>query len=404
MFILLRLVFFRGYSRPFSIFFIFICCLISSQIKGWRGLRFFNCREANTVIVFVILVIFFLCLNVSTKNISLIFLLFPLRIIFFLSQNILFFCLVFEWTIFPIILLIYWYGGQPERIQGFYYFLIFRIFSSYPFLVCFSSQISSSFILSPINGTFLIFSFLFPFLVKLPIFFLHSWLPKAHVEAPTLGSIILAGLILKFGVWGLYQMDFLVNRIKEPIRLIFLVGIILGAFTSTIQRDSKRLVAYSSICHINFLGFILFSKRISGGAARILIILIHGVTSSIIFWVAGGIYIKTGSRQIPYISQRLFLTPSILIIFIIIIFSNFGVPPTLGFWGEVFFLYVFFSADSLYFLVSIFYLILVCYFSIFFLVSLSRNSGIRKRSCSEESYIFCSIFLLFFFPILKICF
>lgn len=299
------------------------------------------------LIIFVVLVIFFLRLGVSfNRKVSLFFLV-PIRLIFFTTNNLFLFCLMFEITIFPLVLVIFWGGSQPERSQGIYYFLLFRVISSYPFVIILSSQLSRRFLFLPHNGTAYMYSFLVPFLVKLPMFFFHLWLPKAHVEAPTLGSIVLAGLILKFGVWGIYRLSALFSAIKEIFELIFVWGIILGSFSASIQRDAKSLVAYSSVCHINFLGFVLSSFSGGGELASILVILTHGVSSSAIFWIVGGIYYKTGTRQILYLSRSFIHSLRGLIIARIVMFRNFSVPPTLGFWREFVFLRLFLSFSSI---------------------------------------------------------
>ena len=210
--------------------------------------------------------------------------------------------------------------------------------------------------------------------------------------------------MLKFGVWGIYRLEFLVLAFKEPLLLVLLLGVILGSFSSSVQADGKRLIAYSSVCHINFLGFVLFSGGRTRGVARLLLILSHGTSSSLLFWVVGTIYKKIGRRQISFLSCRIIISISIIMIFCCISFRNFGVPPTLGFWGEVFFLYSFLRVSSFYFFLSLFYLLIVCYFSVFLLIRVFRGNSGGKRLCFEESFLLCGLILLFYIPVLKVCF
>lgn len=404
MFFFINFLYSRGFSKKrFSITMFFIS-IYSLFFSGWCGPRYFRLGSLNRIIIFVVLVIFFFCLNLSPKKQMSLFILIPLRVIFFVSQNLVMFCLVFEWTLFPLVLSIFWIGRQPERSQGLYYFLFFSVFSSYPLIIFISSQITPSFLILYSNGSMIGLSFLIPFLVKLPIFFFHSWLPKAHVEAPTIGSIILAGLILKFGVWGIFRLRFFVGSIKEILEIIFLFGIILGSVSASTQSDRKRLVAFSSVCHINFLGFALISDSIQGRSASILIILTHGISSSIIFWVVGGAYFKTGRRQLSYISNYITLSFRSLLILRIVIFSNFSVPPTLGFWGEVVFLRIFFGTEIFFFFYSVLYLILVCYFSIFLYLRLSQLNIRTKIECREETFFISGLIIIFFFPCIIIFF
>lgn len=400
MVLLLTFLYFRGFSKKIFRVLIFFISFFSLFFSGWCGPRFFALGNLNSLIIFVVLTIFFFCLSLTRKKQVSLFILIPLSILFFLSQNLVIFCLVFEWTLFPLVLVIFWTGRQPERSQGLYYFLFFSVFSSYPLIIFISLQVSPRFLILYRSGSMVGLSFLVPFLAKLPIFFFHSWLPKAHVEAPTIGSIILAGLILKFGVWGIFRLSFFVGSAKEVLEIIFLSGIILGSVSARTQSDRKRLVAFSSICHMNFLGFALISENSQASSARMLIVLTHGISSSILFWVVGGAYSKSGRRQLRYLSRYLTISFSSLIIFRVIIFSNFRVPPTLGFWGEVIFLRVLYRTESFFFFYSVIYLILVCYLSIFLYLSLSHTNIGGKTECREETFFVAGLIIVFFFPCL----
>lgn len=120
-------------------------------------------------------------------------------------------------------------------------------------------------------------------MVKIPVFGFHLWLPKAHVEAPSLGSIILAGLLLKLGAWGIFRVLPLHLSLLSFFEVLSLRGIISAAASAGLQSDRKALVAYSSVCHLNFILYVFFSYSTFSLSWSCLIMVAHGVTASLIF-------------------------------------------------------------------------------------------------------------------------
>jgi len=171
--------------------------------------------------------------------------------------------------------------------------------------------------------------------MKFPIYFLHLWLPKAHVEAPTTARILLAGLLLKLGTAGflriLGSMNFVFNNVWI---LISFLGIILASFCCVFQRDTKSLAAYSSVTHIRFLLLSLVFVSIRGKIRGLMLMLAHGYTSTLIFFIIGEFY-HTSGRRIIYFINRFFSSRIISGILITLTFlSNRGVPPSLSFLSE----------------------------------------------------------------------
>ena len=328
--------------------------------------------------------------------------LFFFNILFFITKTLVFLFIIFEFSIFPIIFLMISWGYQIERFIATNYFLIYAFFCSLPFFVMlmfFMNYILRiEFIIDFIFYTkYIIFMFI-PFLVKLPFYLLHLWLPKAHVEAPTIGSIILAAILLKIGGYGVIRI---INLFKNFSILLFLIGFFGTLFSSLsccFQSDSKSLIAYSSIAHINFIIislFLFFSKTKN---INIIVILSHGFISALMFFIVG-ILFYFSLRRLIYFSSFSYKFISVVFIFLLILLSNFGVPPFLSSMREIllfaYFVQFFYFSSFLLF----FYSIIICYVCCFFLLVLSHG---------KQTWVFLNIqnnkilILRFFFIIIII--
>jgi len=230
------------------------------------------------------------------------------------------------------------------------------------------------------------------FFVKLPIYLLHLWLPKAHVEAPSLGSIILAGLLLKLGAWGIFRLRFVTSQIRLSLfEILSIVGMVIGSALATMQRDGKRLVAYSSICHMNFLSLLVLSSCSLGKSFGVVMMLSHAITACIIFWITGMLYHLRGSRQLQFLAASSSSSSSCLRLFGFVLFRNFGLPPTLAFSNELVFLAVAMATFSILLFVLSIYLMLVCYFSLYYLMALA---GLNTSQASCKSILLHESILL----------
>ncbi len=183
------------------------------------------------------------------------------------------------------------------------------------------------------------FAFAVAFAVKVPIFPLHTWLPDAHTQAPTGGSVILAGVMLKLGTYGLLRFGvFLFPEAARWSRSLWLtlavIGIIYGAIAATMQKDLKRLVAYSSVAHLGFivLGiFAMTSQSITGGVMQNIN---HGVSTGALFLLVGMIYERRHTRQIAELKGLQKVAPIFAGVFMVVMLSSIGVPGLNGFVGE----------------------------------------------------------------------
>lgn len=263
----------------------------------------------------------------------------------FFSINMFMFYIFFEASLIPVLILILGWGYQPERIQAGIYMFFYTIIASLPIILFIFSyylkfnRIDIRFINVNLSSILLYFIILIVFLVKLPVFIFHLWLPKAHVEASVAGSIILAGVILKLGRYGLIR--FLYLFIELGVKLNFflinlsLLGGIIVSFTCLRQRDLKALIAYSSVVHIGLLLGGILTLNSWGLAGSLVIILAHGLCSSGLFVLVNLNYERIFSRRIYINKGILNLIPFISLWWFLLVISNIAAPPSLNLLGEL---------------------------------------------------------------------
>lgn len=362
---LFRMVWF---FKPFYFFiFLIIFRLLILNNFSWIGL--FLVLDSFNFILLIFISLFILGIILIREKINNLVLLSEILIIicilFFIPSNIIILYIFFEISIFPILVIILGFGSQIEKINSSYYLLFYAAFCSFPFLfIYFNTNFLLVFRYYDVLLSWEVFFILsLRFIIKFPIYFLHLWLPKAHVEAPTTASILLAGLLLKLGTAGFFRILGRINFIHNNIWIIIaFLGIILGSFCCVFQRDSKSLAAYSSVTHIRFLLLSLIFISIRRKVRRLIIMLAHGYTSTLIFYLIGEYY-HTSTRRIIYFINSFFRSRIILgILFSLVFLSNRGVPPSLSFLSEfliirnsIIFSKEIFIIIFIYFLVSFYY-------------------------------------------------
>jgi NADH-quinone oxidoreductase subunit M len=183
------------------------------------------------------------------------------------------------------------------------------------------------------------FAFALAFAIKVPMFPLHTWLPDAHVQAPTAGSVILAGVLLKMGTYGFLRFAIplfpeAVARFSDVFIYLAIFGIIYGALVAMVQPDMKKLVAYSSVSHMGYVVLGIFTLTTSGVSGGLYQMLNHGVSTGGLFLLVGMIYERTHSREISKYGGLAKALPLFAILFFIVTLSSIAVPGTNGFIGE----------------------------------------------------------------------
>jgi NADH-quinone oxidoreductase subunit M len=274
----------------------------------------------------------------------------------FLAQDLFLFYIFWEFTLVPMYFLIGLWGG-PRRVYAAIKFFLYTMAGSILMLI-------AILFLGIQTGTFnvpdmldklpalyadgkitagvqmlLFIAFAAAFAIKVPMWPLHSWLPDAHVEAPTAGSIILAGVLLKMGTYGFlrFNMQLFPNATIDAapwIALLATIGIIYGAAVSYAQQDVKKLVAYSSVSHLGFVMLGLFALNPEGVAGAILQMVNHGISTGALFLLIGMIYEQTHTRDIKVYGGLWKITPIFGTVMLISALSSMGLPGLNGFVGE----------------------------------------------------------------------
>lgn len=274
----------------------------------------------------------------------------------FVSLDVFLFYVFWEAMLIPMYFIIGIWGGE-QRIYASVKFFIYTMFGSLLMLVAiiwltveaseslgvFTTNLITLYQEAP-NFSFeiqkwMFLAFFFSFAIKVPIFPLHTWLPDAHVQAPTAGSVILAGVLLKMGTYGLVRFNlplFPQSTVEFApyISVLAVIGIIYGALVAMVQTDMKKLVAYSSVSHLGFVVLGIFALTIESVQGAVIQMVNHGLSTGALFLLVGIIYERTHNREIAYYGGIAKIVPLFAVALMFASLSSVGLPGLNGFIGE----------------------------------------------------------------------
>jgi NADH-quinone oxidoreductase subunit M len=267
----------------------------------------------------------------------------------FLSLDLFLFYVFWEFTLVPMYFLIGIWGGA-NRVYAAVKFFLYTMAGSILMLlaILWLGITQGTFSVPELIATasipaniqiWLFLAFAAAFAIKVPMWPLHSWLPDAHVEAPTAGSVILAGVLLKMGTYGFLRFNLSLFpdasvRLAPWIAVLAVIGILYGAMVSYAQKDAKKLVAYSSVSHLGFVMLGLFAINLQGIEGGILQMINHGISTGALFLVVGMIYERRHTRDMDAFGGLWKVMPVYAVLTLIVVLSSMGLPGLNGFVGE----------------------------------------------------------------------
>nr|ADG95201.1 NADH dehydrogenase subunit 4 [Polypterus endlicherii congicus] len=325
-----------------------------------------------------------------------------LLILAFSATEIIMFYIMFEATLIPTLIIITRWGNQAERLNAGTYFLFYTLAGSLPLLIALLYLYSTAGSLSMLSmnpmiiypnswaHSFLWAACLIAFLVKMPLYGVHLWLPKAHVEAPIAGSMILAAVLLKLGGYGMIRMTIMLEpatkSLAYPFIILALWGIIMTGSICMRQSDMKSLIAYSSVSHMGLVASGILIQTSWGFTGAIILMIAHGLTSSALFCLANTTYERTHSRTLLLARGMQIIMPLMATWWFTMSLANMALPPLPNLMGELMIMVSMFNWSNWTILLTGFGTLITASYSLYLYMSSQRGPTPDNLSSMEPSH------------------